>query len=205
MKKTSIFLLSCLFSGAVIAKAGDQTLSFGYLNVNANGTKKLTEQVDTANPDGVATVYADGYSGAGGVSARYRYEISDDWGFIGSFAYSKTNYSSSLILNVDNTTSKFKHDANGEYMSLMIGPTYRLNDYLSVYGLVGFGYKNANFDLEVTKYGKRSFSRSETDLAYGVGMQLNIYKDITLDAGYEQSGSGDWKTNAWTIGIGYKF
>ncbi|UBX30238.1 MULTISPECIES: hypothetical protein [Arsenophonus] len=60
MKKTLLFLIPTLFSGAVLAKAGESTLSFGYLNVKSGGEKELTEKADTTKPDpeGIATVYA---------------------------------------------------------------------------------------------------------------------------------------------------
>ncbi|MFS1539491.1 MAG: hypothetical protein ACL7BU_13315 [Candidatus Phlomobacter fragariae] len=101
MKKTVLLLIVSLFSGAAMAKEGDHTLSMGYLKVNSGGIKKLTEHVDLKKPDGIATVYVDGYSGAGGAFARYRYEITNDWGITSSIAYSKTDYSSSFTLNVD--------------------------------------------------------------------------------------------------------
>lgn len=207
MKKTSLFLIPIFFSSAVMAKAGESTLSFGYLNVKSGGEKKLTEKADTTKPDpeGIATVYADGYSKAGGAFVRYRYEFSDDWGIISSFAYSKTDYSTPITLNVDKNTSKHTSNIKGDYMSLMAGPTYRINEYVSVYGLVGLGYSNVNFDLDVTKYGKKTFSKSSTSLAYGVGMQVNVYEGVTVDVGYERSGSGEWKTDAFTVGVGYKF
>lgn len=207
MKKLLLLVIPTLFSGAVIAKSGESTLSFGYLNVKSGGVKELTEKVDLTRPDpqGIATVYADGHSGAGGTFVRYRYEMSDDWGFIGSFAYSKTDYSAPLTLNVDNNTSKHISNVKGDYMFLMAGPAYRINEYISVYGLVGLGYSNVNFDLDVTRYGKKTFSKSNTNLAYGVGIQLNVYQGIIFDAGYERSGSGEWKTDAFTVGLGYKF
>ncbi|PAV07756.1 hypothetical protein CBG25_04690 [Arsenophonus sp. ENCA] len=67
------------------------------------------------------------------------------------------------------------------------------------------GCSHVNFDLDVTKYGKKTFSKSSTNLAYGVGMQVNVYEGVTFDLGYERSGSGEWKTDAFTVGVGYKF
>ncbi|SPP31502.1 Attachment invasion locus protein [Arsenophonus endosymbiont of Aleurodicus floccissimus] len=162
MKKLLLLVIPTLFSGAVMAKAGESTLSFGYLNVKSGGEKILTEKADTTKPDpeGIATVYADGYSKAGGAFVRYRYEFSDDCGVISSFAYSKTDYNKLITLNIDKQTSKHTSNVKGDYMSLMVGPAYRINEYLSIYGLVGLGYSNVNFDLDVTKYGKKSFQKA---------------------------------------------
>ncbi|HGJ5904420.1 MAG TPA: Ail/Lom family outer membrane beta-barrel protein, partial [Arsenophonus apicola] len=35
--------------------------------------------------------------------------------------------------------------------------------------------------------------------------QVNVYEGVTVDVGYERSGSGEWKTDAFTVGLGYKF
>lgn len=52
---------------------------------------------------------------------------------------------------------------------------------------------------------KYSNSDNKIQLAYGVGMQVNFWQGATLDVGYERSGSGEWKTDAFTVGVGYKF
>ncbi|WP_119711261.1 Ail/Lom family outer membrane beta-barrel protein [Arsenophonus endosymbiont of Aleurodicus floccissimus] len=36
-------------------------------------------------------------------------------------------------------------------------------------------------------------------------MQVNFWQGATLDVGYERLGNGDWKTDAFTIVLGYKF
>nr|WP_290608976.1 Ail/Lom family outer membrane beta-barrel protein [Arsenophonus sp. ENCA] len=219
-----MFLLSCLFFGAVIAKAGDQTLSFGYLNVNANGIKDsvnlMRNDVRKAgdaitNGFGVpAVVSLDSYANLGGVFMRYRYEITDDWGIISSLAYSTKDYNANAGEEKDRISTKSK--VSGDYISLMIGPTYRFNEYFSIYGLIGGAYKKVSYESRSQEFknnvlinsSKNSKSDSKTDLIYGVGMQLNFWQnatlDLDLDLGYEQS-NGDWKTNAFTIGIGYKF
>lgn len=225
MNKTSILLISCLFSGSVIAKTGDQTLSFGYLNVNSNGIKDsvnlMRNDVRKAgdaitNGFGVpATLSLDSYSNLGGAFMRYRYELTDDWGIISSLAYSTKDYNAnaSATKNKEKDRMSTKNKVSGDYISLMIGPTYRFNEYVSVYGLIGGAYKKISYESVSQEFKNNSLvnssrssqSDNKTELAYGVGMQVNFWQNATLDLGYEQSGSGDWKTSAWTVGIGYKF
>ncbi|HGJ5858563.1 MAG TPA: Ail/Lom family outer membrane beta-barrel protein [Arsenophonus nasoniae] len=225
MNKKSILLISCLFSGAVIAKEGDQTLSFGYLNVNSNGVKDsvnlMRNDVREAgdkitNSFGVpATLSKDSYSNLGGAFMRYRYELTDNWGIISSLAYSTKDYNAnaSATKNKDKDRMSTRNKVSGDYISLMIGPTYRFNEYVSVYGLVGGAYKKLSYESVSQEFKNNSLvnssrssqSDNKTELAYGIGMQVNFWQNATLDLGYEQSGSGDWKTSAWTVGIGYKF
>ncbi|WGL96551.1 Ail/Lom family outer membrane beta-barrel protein [Arsenophonus nasoniae] len=225
MKKASILIISCLFSGAVVAKTGDQTLSFGYLNVNSNGVKDSVNLMrnDVRNASDVitnsfgfpATLSLDSYSNLGGAFMRYRYELTDDLGIISSLAYSTKDYNAnaSASKNKDKDRMSTKNKVSSDYISLMIGPTYRFNEYVSVYGLIGGAYKKVSYESisqefknnSLVNRSRNSQSDNKTELAYGVGMQVNFWQNATLDIGYEQSGSGEWKTNAFTIGIGYKF
>ncbi len=46
---------------------------------------------------------------------------------------------------------------------------------------------------------------SNTSLAWGAGVQFNPTESVAVDVAYEGSGSGDWRTNSFIVGIGYKF
>ncbi|NAJ09946.1 Ail/Lom family outer membrane beta-barrel protein [Escherichia coli] len=46
---------------------------------------------------------------------------------------------------------------------------------------------------------------SNTSLAWGAGVQFNPTESVTIDLAYEGSGSGDWRTDAFIVGIGYRF
>lgn len=46
---------------------------------------------------------------------------------------------------------------------------------------------------------------SNTSLAWGAGVQFNPTESVTIDIAYEGSGSGDWRTDAFIVGIGYRF
>ena len=46
---------------------------------------------------------------------------------------------------------------------------------------------------------------SNTSLAWGVGVQFNPTESVAIDIAYEGSGSGDWRTDGFIVGVGYKF
>ncbi|WP_175427059.1 Ail/Lom family outer membrane beta-barrel protein, partial [Escherichia coli] len=46
---------------------------------------------------------------------------------------------------------------------------------------------------------------SNTALALGAGVQVNPTESVAVDVAYEGSGSGDWRTDGFIVGVGYKF
>ncbi|WP_252366709.1 Ail/Lom family outer membrane beta-barrel protein, partial [Escherichia coli] len=46
---------------------------------------------------------------------------------------------------------------------------------------------------------------SKTSLAWGAGVQFNPTESVAIDIAYEGSGSGDWRTDGFIVGVGYKF
>ena len=46
---------------------------------------------------------------------------------------------------------------------------------------------------------------SNTSLAWSTGVQFNPAESVAIDLAYEGSGSGDWRTDSFIVGIGYKF
>lgn len=123
----------------------------------------------------------DGY----GISAKYRSEFDNSFGVIGSFTYT----------NLSETYNGIGLDL--DYMSLTFGPTLRANQYFSVYGLIGMARGEAEALGE---------SDSDTAFAYGAGLQIDVTKNVTLDASYEFAGfSGDLDVSTWSIGVGFRF
>ncbi|OUJ59858.1 hypothetical protein BZK35_25340 [Escherichia coli] len=43
-----------------------------------------------------------------------------------------------------------------------------------------------------------------TSLAWGAGVQFNPTESVAIDIAYEGSGSGDWRTDGFIVGVGYK-
>ncbi|HDX6476683.1 TPA: outer membrane beta-barrel protein Lom, partial [Escherichia coli] len=44
-----------------------------------------------------------------------------------------------------------------------------------------------------------------TSVAWSAGIQINPAASVVVDIAYEGSGSGDWRTDGFIVGVGYKF
>ncbi len=64
------------------------------------------------------------------------------------------------------------------------GPAFRLNDWASIYGVVGIGY--GKFQQNDTSSRDKTDS-SDVGFSYGAGLQFNPVQDFAVDVGYEQS------------------
>lgn len=216
-------------SGSVFAAAGDQTLSVGYIQMKSDGLEKLSNNTksDAKGYAGFASsfigapvgVKSDSYSDPQGMFIRYRYEFDDSWSIIGSLAYAQQDTAtkgSGSKTNADKTQNSFysKAEVTGDYVSALVGPAYRLNEYVSLYGMAGAAYKHVKQEVgaravindRIAFDESHSNTESKTSLAYSIGAQFNVYKSLVIDAAYEgSSGGNDWKANGFTVGIGYKF
>ncbi|ECF2367662.1 hypothetical protein E1890_24020 [Salmonella enterica subsp. enterica serovar Mountpleasant] len=234
------------FSDSVNAAAGDVTVSFGYAQSSATGLKKdvnyyggvLREGQGVASeirgiaasegfivPAENVVSKADKYSDPHGVTAKVRYEFTDQWGVIGALTYLSSSasgrmYSENAAGDVAETLSGHG-EINSTYYNAQVGPTYRVNDYVSVYAMAGLATAKVEryFDYEYRQPGKNKNGKdnpkksgtlfrdneSKTQLSYSAGLQFNVYSGLVLDVAYEGSGSGNWKTNGFNVGIGYKF
>ncbi|MDE9442013.1 Ail/Lom family outer membrane beta-barrel protein [Xenorhabdus bovienii] len=150
-----------------------------------------------------------------GVNLHYRYEWDSPVSIIGSFTYMKgdRDYKFGFKHNGKNYTGADSIDV--KYYSLMAGPAYRINDYVSVYGLLGFAHSKADatertyhlrdtVEVEASKVNRKS-----TNFAYGVGVEVNPIQNLSLYAGYEGS-SIKYKDNreginGFNLGVGYRF
>lgn len=216
-------------SGSVFAAAGDQTLSLGYIQMKSDGLEKLSDSTRIAARDyagsagssigAPVSVKNDSYKDPQGMFIRYRYEFDDSWSIIGSLAYAQQDTAtkgSGSKVNADKTKNSFngKAKVTGDYVSALVGPAYRLNEYVSLYGMAGAAYKHvkqeANEHIVINdravSNGSYSHTESKTNLAYSVGAQFNVYEGLVIDAAYEgSSGGSDWKANGFTVGLGYRF
>ncbi|EMO8322633.1 Ail/Lom family outer membrane beta-barrel protein, partial [Escherichia coli] len=113
---------------------------------------------------------------------------------------------------VKNPAASGRTDIRANYWSLLAGPSWRFNEYLSVYAMAGMGVAKVTTDLKINdnlNHGAGSFSESnstkKTALAWAAGAQFNLNESVAMDVAYESSGSGDWKTDGLFAGIGLKF
>ena len=128
---------------------------------------------------------------ANGFNLKYRYEDgSNPLGWIGSFTYTEKDRTDSGVYN------------KGQYYGFTAGPAYRLNDWASIYGVVGIGY--GKFQQNETTFRSNSDS-SDVGFSYGAGLQFNPYQQFAIDVGYEQSRIRNVDVGTWIAGVGYSF
>ncbi|HDN4684898.1 TPA: Ail/Lom family outer membrane beta-barrel protein [Salmonella enterica subsp. enterica serovar Ball] len=129
---------------------------------------------------------------AGGVNLKYNWEhLNSGFGVMGSVTYTSAD--------VDYYGYRLG-DVN--YTSFLVGPSYRFNDYISTYVMLG----GARGELE-DNFGH---SDSKTSFAYGLGVQVNPVENFAINASYEHSKfstqlGGDIDTGTWVLGVGYSF
>ncbi|RJT22099.1 outer membrane protein OmpX [Buttiauxella izardii] len=125
---------------------------------------------------------------AGGFNLKYRYENDTPLGYIGSFTYTEKNRTEAGVYD------------KAQYYGITAGPAYRINDWASIYGVVGVGYgKN-----QATAAPEKD-STSDYGFSYGAGMQFNPMENVALDVSYEQSRIRNVDVGTWIAGVGYRF
>ncbi|WP_411572092.1 Ail/Lom family outer membrane beta-barrel protein [Xenorhabdus nematophila] len=99
---------------------GKHTISLGYAQTNTKLKVMANNEKPSKDPRGL--------------NLKYRYEINDQWGVIGSVTQTKLN-----LYYAPNRVDKRGRNADEDitYRSLMAGSTYRFNDYISTYALIG--------------------------------------------------------------------
>ncbi|MRS13837.1 outer membrane protein OmpX [Enterobacteriaceae bacterium RIT691] len=127
---------------------------------------------------------------AGGFNLKYRYEQDNNpLGVIGSFTYTEKNG------NGEGTYNK------SQYYGITAGPAYRINDWASIYGVVGLGYGK----FQSTDFPGNKSDMSDYGFSYGAGMQFNPIENVALDFSYEQSRIRNVDVGTWIAGVGYRF
>ncbi|HGA5581313.1 TPA: Ail/Lom family outer membrane beta-barrel protein [Salmonella enterica subsp. enterica serovar Potsdam] len=129
-----------------------------------------------------------------GMNFKYRYEFNDTWGIVGSFTFS------------GDTIGDFVKTDWG-YTSYQVGPSWRINDYVSLYYLLGIA--RADSDVS-TMSEKHTFKKN--DLVGSFGFQVNPLPKMVVDVGYEYAKFHDYPQNGnniesllFNIGLGYHF
>ncbi|EGM6360900.1 Ail/Lom family outer membrane beta-barrel protein [Escherichia coli] len=117
------------------------------------------------------------------------------------------------------TCTRWHEDSvRNRWFSVMAGPSVRVNEWFSAYAMAGVAYSRVStFSgdyLRVTDNkgkthdvltGSDDGRHSNTSLAWGAGVQFNPTESVAIDIAYEGSGSGDWRTDGFIVGVGYKF
>ncbi|HBA9262845.1 TPA: Ail/Lom family outer membrane beta-barrel protein [Escherichia coli] len=184
----SVMILSVM-SGSTLAD--NHTLSAGYAQSKVQDFKNIK-----------------------GVNLQYRYEWDSPVSVVGSFSYMKGDWSDS---HRDEADDFYRQQTDIKYYSFLAGPAYRLNDYISFYGLVGISHTKAKGDYEWRNsvgadesdgYLSESVSKKSTDFAYAAGVIINPRGNMSVNVGYEGTKAdiyGKHSVNGFTVGVGYRF
>lgn len=148
---------------------------------------------NTASIGYAQTQLSGAYSGSmPGVNLKYHWEDRNSgFGAIGSFSYNKSS-----IGNI--------RDSKIKQISFLAGPSYRFNDYVSAYALLGVARMKADIP--------NLNNKGDTKFTYGAGIQINPMESWAIDASYQyarfDSGFTDSpriKAGTWVVGVGYSF
>ncbi|WP_072010861.1 MULTISPECIES: Ail/Lom family outer membrane beta-barrel protein [unclassified Serratia (in: enterobacteria)] len=94
-----------------------------------------------------------------GVNLKYRYEWDSPVSVIGSFTYmsGKDDYSYLLARDIIDNKVDLK------YYSLSVGPAYRFNEFVSIYGLLGFSHNKVDYSSSWNNYESGSYRYMGTE------------------------------------------
>ncbi|AIJ07248.1 MULTISPECIES: Ail/Lom family outer membrane beta-barrel protein [Edwardsiella] len=189
--KKSFCAVSLLISlgAAAPAMAEGQTVSLGYAQAKVADFKNIT-----------------------GVNLKYRYEWDSPLSLMTSFTY----MGGSKAFNESAGPEYYRGNGDLKYYSLAAGPAWRINDSVSVYGLLGVNVNKTAVsaawrDVWVGGYEEGSLQQTRTkgSLMYGAGLQINPLANWSIDVGYEGSrvdlGGSKHSINGFNLGVGYRF
>ncbi len=149
------------------------------------------------------------------IDVKQCYEFTDTLGLVTSFSYAGDK---NRQLTRYSDTRWHEDSVRNRWFSVMAGPSVRVNEWFSAYAMAGMAYSRVStFSgdyLRVTDNkgkthdvltGSDDGRHSNTSLAWGAGVQFNPTESVAIDIAYEGSGSGDWRTDGFIVGVGYKF
>ncbi|TYL41526.1 outer membrane protein OmpX [Dickeya sp. ws52] len=125
-----------------------------------------------------------------GFNLKYRYEFDNQFGVVGSFTYLQDSQTTDGVYN------------KAQYYGFSAGPSFRFNDWASIYGLVGVSAGKFTFN---ETDGSSNGSSSDAGFVYGAGLQFNPVQNVAFDVGYEQSRIRSVDVGSWNVGVGYRF
>lgn len=188
-------VIGCLLTSGVVmsanAMADNHTVSLGYSQSKVQDFKNIR-----------------------GVNAQYRYEWDLPVSVIGSFTYMNGDDSGSYY---DSAGDFYKNNLDVKYTSLLAGPAYRFNEYISLYGLAGiavlkvdggYEWRNSVGAEEPGGHETGSVSKKSANFAYAVGFTVNPAENVSVNVGYEGTKvdlDGSHSINGFNISAGYRF
>jgi len=186
MKKVSLAILLTASLASSMAQANNHTFSVGFAHSEVHGFDNLN-----------------------GVNAQYRYEFGSPISLLGSFSWMKAHAKQEYLAGSDIV----HNDIDLNYYSLLAGPAYRLNDYVSFYAVGGTAWVKATGNTRWMTYGNNEvnhngISEKSASFAWGVGMVMNPFNALSINLGYEGTKANldrNKAINGFNVGMGYRF
>ena len=199
-----LFFVTLLTGMSLPAQAGSGhgAFSVGYVQVHPGGVPALSG-TDIRTGD------------LKGINAKYRYEFTDHLGGVVSLSYASAKKSGTTM-----TGDKAFHyeSLRGRYVSLMVGPVWQVSEQVSLYGMAGMAHIRWSDSIQdyrrdevkpgyvkETTTASNDHSSRHMSPAWSAGFQFSPAETVVIDLAYEGSGSGDWRTDGFIVGVGYKF
>ena len=139
-----------------------------------------------------------------GINGSYRYEFEDKLGIFTTISWVNGESSFKEQYNFKPISVDKKFD----YISLLSGPSLRVNTYLSIYGALGFHFLSTNEHKKTSAHGITEINSSR-GLAWGSGFLINPINSVSIHLGYEGSRTlirrNEEVVKGFNIGIGYRF
>lgn len=186
MNKSSLAILLVASLTSSLAFANNHTFSLGFAHSDVKGFDNLN-----------------------GVNVQYRYEFDSPLSLLGSFSWMKTHTKQDYLA----TRDVVHNDIDVNYYSLLAGPAYRINDYVSLYALGGAAWVKATGNTRWVNYGNNEvnhdgISEKSASFAWGVGMVMNPLDNLSINLGYEGTKASlgrDYTIKGFNAGMGYRF
>lgn len=198
----------------------DSTITFGYFqshNITMKDSVNDFYHITNVYKDNINIgAYTTPYKPSKGWAFSYRYEFTPEWGVISRLSYIGANFGMQLRNGQQwgvVADELVRGKTQSQQWGVMVGPTYRVNDYASLYGMGGLNIEKITSSLTVsdnanTLLGLNLQSKHETShhihAAYSVGVQFN-YSGYALDISYMGAGTGHAQVNGYSVGLGYTF
>lgn len=204
MKKI-IALLSLIYFLPLFSLADNHSITLGYMFTATDLAVYMREY------DGEMRLATE--PNLHGINIKYRYEWDSPFSVIGSVSFSDGSRKS-IFKGEDG----FYHDARLDIRqySMLIGPAYRFNDCVSIYGLIGVNYSKMDVDLYSTEgivVAIPGSSDSSSAFAYSLGVQIEPLQNFVVDVAYEGAHHSlnnlnqplKLDSSSFVLGIGYRF
>lgn len=149
-----------------------------------------------------------------GINLKYRYEFNTRYGLIGSFSFISGNDAYDAL---SSSGMAVRNNLRVKTTSLLVGPAYRINRHVSLYGLVGVNNAQTSYTPMRDESLKRPYAGDDNlymmkhnlNFAWGGGLQINPLDYLVVDLGYEGTHGKiqgrKYTMSGFNIGVGYIF